>query len=87
MRFILSALIASQLLPGIAIAQNQPQLQPDQQQPECDPHYSGACIPVYETRADDVDCGEIEDRNFTVVTIGEDPHRLDGDKDGVACEG
>ncbi|MDV3347190.1 excalibur calcium-binding domain-containing protein [Leptothoe sp. LEGE 181152] len=22
-----------------------------------------------------------------MVTIGEDPHRLDGDKDGVACEG
>ncbi|MFG6095822.1 excalibur calcium-binding domain-containing protein [Leptothoe sp. ISB3NOV94-8A] len=21
------------------------------------------------------------------MTIGEDPHRLDGDKDGVACEG
>ncbi|NEZ65535.1 calcium-binding protein with excalibur domain protein, partial [Leptolyngbyaceae cyanobacterium CCMR0082] len=28
-----------------------------------------------------------EGRNFTVVTIGEDPHRLDGDKDGVGCEG
>ncbi|WP_348918293.1 excalibur calcium-binding domain-containing protein [Adonisia turfae] len=21
------------------------------------------------------------------MTIGEDPHRLDGDKDGVGCEG
>ncbi|MEL7507564.1 MAG: excalibur calcium-binding domain-containing protein [Cyanobacteria bacterium J06554_1] len=27
-----------------------------------------------------------EEKNFTVVTIGEDPHRLDGDKDGIACE-
>lgn len=54
---------------------------------DCDPHYSGACIPVYETRKDDVDCGEIENRNFTVVVIGEDPHRLDRDKDGVACKG
>ena len=56
------------------------------QQAECDPHYAGACIPVYRTEADDVDCSEIDDRNFTVVTIGEDPHRLDGDKDGIACE-
>ena len=44
---------------------------------ECDPHYSGACVPVYRTAADDVDCSDIDEKNFTVVTIGEDPHRLD----------
>ncbi|MEM9976226.1 MAG: excalibur calcium-binding domain-containing protein [Cyanobacteria bacterium P01_D01_bin.2] len=77
MNAILATLLALPLLPGVAIAQ---------QQSECDPHYSGACVPVYRTRADDVDCGDIEEKNFTVVTIGEDPHRLDGDKDGIACE-
>ena len=50
--------------------------------PECDPNYTGACIQPYEQG--DVDCGEIEDRNFQ--SIGSDPHRLDRDKDGVACE-
>ncbi|WP_228016444.1 excalibur calcium-binding domain-containing protein [Leptolyngbya ectocarpi] len=44
-----------------------------------------AC-PFIRTEADDVDCADIEEKNFTVVTIGEDPHRLDGDKDGIACE-
>jgi hypothetical protein len=29
---------------------------------------------------------DIEEKNFTVVEIGEDPHRLDGDNDGIACE-
>jgi len=49
-----------------------------------DPNYIGADIPLYESPADDVDCGEIEDRNF--LSIGSDPHRLDRDKDGLACE-
>ncbi|NEZ61985.1 calcium-binding protein with excalibur domain protein [Leptolyngbyaceae cyanobacterium CCMR0082] len=85
MKLTLATAISAQLLSGAVIAQTQTQQQPTQPA-ECDPHYEGACIPVYETRADDVDCGEIEDRNFAVVTIGEDPHRLDRDKDGVACE-
>ena len=76
MKIVLAALSIFPLFVGVAIAQES----------ECDPHYSGACIPVYRTAADDVDCGEIDDRNFTVVTIGEDPHRLDGDEDGIACE-
>lgn len=81
MKIVLAALTTFPLFVGVALAE------PLQEQPEeCDPHYSGACIPVYRTAADDVDCGEINDRNFTVVTIGEDPHRLDGDDDGIACE-
>ena len=76
MKTVLLTMTAFQLLMGVAIAQ----------EAECDPHYSGVCLPVYRTEADDVDCGEIEERNFTVVTIGEDPHRLDGDEDGIACE-
>ena len=76
MKTVLGVLIALLVFPSIAISQ----------QPECDPHYSGACVPVYRTEADDVDCSDIEEKNFTVVTIGEDPHRLDRDKDGIACE-
>lgn len=76
MKVTLAVLTAFQLLSGVAISQ----------EADCDPHYSGACVPVYRTEANDVDCGEIDDKNFTVVTIGEDPHRLDGDGDGIACE-
>ena len=76
MKIVLAVLTMFPLFVGVAIAQ----------EAECDPHYPGACIPVYRTAADAVDCGEIDDRNFTVVTIGEDPHRLDGDDDGIACE-
>ena len=76
MKIVLAALTMFQVFVGVAIAE----------EAECDPHYSGACVPVYRTEADDVDCADIEEKNFTVVTIGEDPHRLDGDKDGVACE-
>ena len=76
MKGLLAVLTTFQLFVGVAIAQ----------EAECDPHYSGACVPVYRTEADDVDCADIEEKNFTVVTIGEDPHRLDGDKDGIACE-
>lgn len=47
----------------------------------CDSNYSGVCIPVYPP---DLDCGDILERNFQ--SIGHDPHRLDGDHDGIACE-
>ena len=47
----------------------------------CDPNYAGACIALHPP---DVDCNEIPDRNFRVV--GEDVHRLDVDRDGIACE-
>ena len=73
---MLAVLIVLQLTTSVAISQ----------EADCDPHYSGACVPVYRSAADDVDCADIEENNFTVVTIGEDPHRLDGDQDGIACE-
>jgi len=31
-----------------------------------------------------LDCGEISHKNFRVV--GSDPHRFDGDGDGIGCE-
>ncbi len=39
---------------------------------------------VHRTATADLDCGEIPHRRFQV--IGADPHRFDGDKDGVGCE-
>ncbi|MEO0738526.1 MAG: excalibur calcium-binding domain-containing protein [Cyanobacteria bacterium J06649_12] len=76
MKIVLAVLSTFPVFMGVAISE----------EAECDPHYSGVCLPVYRTEADDVDCFEIDEKNFTVVTIGEDPHRLDGDKDGIACE-
>jgi hypothetical protein len=45
---------------------------------DCNPNYSG-CVP----NQYDVDCGELQS---PVRVIGTDVYRLDGDKDGIACE-
>lgn len=50
-------------------------------QSNCDPSYPDVCIPPYPP---DLDCGDIEYRNFKVLPP--DPHRFDGDKDGIGCE-
>jgi endonuclease YncB( thermonuclease family) len=47
----------------------------------CDPSYPTLCLPV---GMPDLDCGSIPARRFPVVAP--DPHRLDGDRDGVGCE-
>jgi micrococcal nuclease len=47
----------------------------------CDPSYAGVCIPP---PPPDLDCGDIRFRRFAVV--GSDPHRFDGDRDGIGCE-
>ena len=47
----------------------------------CDPSYPDVCIPP---SPPDLDCGEIQYRNFKVLPP--DPHRFDGDKDGIGCE-
>jgi len=47
----------------------------------CDPSYPDVCI---SPSPPDLDCGEIEFRNFKVLQP--DPHRFDGDKDGIGCE-
>jgi micrococcal nuclease len=47
----------------------------------CDPSYPTVCIP---SPPPDLDCADIPHRNFTVV--GADPHRFDGDGDGIGCE-
>ena len=47
----------------------------------CDPAYPDVCIPL---PPPDLDCGDIPHTNFTVLPP--DPHRFDGDEDGVGCE-
>lgn len=51
------------------------------QENNCDPSYPDVCIPVYPP---DLDCGEISFKRFKVLQP--DPHRFDGDKDGIGCE-
>lgn len=47
----------------------------------CDSAYPDVCIPP---PPPDLDCPEISYRNFRVLSP--DPHRFDGDHDGVGCE-
>ena len=51
---------------------------------KCDPNYSGGCVPPYPP---DLDCADIRALGIAPVrSIGSDPHRLDGDDDGIGCE-
>jgi hypothetical protein len=53
----------------------------------CDPNYSGACVPI----ASDVDCGGGSGNGpaylyGTATVVGVDIYGLDRDGDGIACE-
>ena len=48
---------------------------------DCDPSYPTVCIPP---PPPDLDCGDIDECGFEVT--GADPHHLDRDHDGTACE-
>jgi hypothetical protein len=50
---------------------------------DCDPSYPEDCIPLFPP---DVNCGDSGVPN-NVKVVPPDPHGLDGDKDGVGCEG
>jgi micrococcal nuclease len=51
---------------------------------KCDPNYAGGCVPP---PPPDLDCADIRARGIAPVrVIGSDPHRLDGDHDGLGCE-
>ncbi|CAJ1580304.1 hypothetical protein [[Mycobacterium] wendilense] len=55
--------------------------------PDCDPNYSGACVPI----ATDVDCAGGSGNGPEYVTgpvyvVGDDIYELDREGDGVACE-
>lgn len=65
---------------GIVAPQSQQSQQP-LRAGNCDPSYPDACIPP---SPPDLDCGDISARRFTVLQP--DPHRFDGDFDGVGCE-
>ncbi|UMG93548.1 thermonuclease family protein [Nocardioides sp. TF02-7] len=47
--------------------------------PGCEPGYK-PCVPVYPP---DVDCGDVAG---PITVTGSDPHGLDGEGDGIACE-
>jgi len=47
----------------------------------CDPSYPDVCIPPYPP---DLNCKDIPYTKFKVLPP--DPHRFDGDKDGIGCE-
>jgi micrococcal nuclease len=53
----------------------------------CDTHYAGACVPPYPP---DLNCADLRALGLSlpvqVVVIGQDPHELDRDEDGLGCE-
>jgi micrococcal nuclease len=50
----------------------------------CDPSYAGGCVPP---SPPDLDCADIRNLRIAPVrVVGGDPHRLDGDDDGLGCE-
>jgi hypothetical protein len=51
----------------------------------CAPSYPDVCIPP---PPPDLDCGQVSYRNFRVIysVPSPDPHRFDGDHDGIGCE-
>lgn len=57
----------------------EPQPDPEPSGGDCDPGYSG-CVPVFPP---DVNCPDVDG---PVTVTGSDPHGLDRDGDGVACE-
>jgi micrococcal nuclease len=49
-----------------------------------DPNYAGGCVPP---PPPDLDCADLERMGIHQVrVVGSDPHRFDGDHDGVGCE-
>ena len=48
---------------------------------KCDPSYPDFCLGI---NIPDLDCGEVTWRRFRVLPP--DPHRFDGDHDGMGCE-
>ena len=59
-------------------AASKPKPQPQQ---NCDPSYPDFCIPP---NSPDLNCADMPRRQFRVV--GNDPHGLDRDSDGIGCE-
>lgn len=58
-----------------------PKEEPKQTTSNCDPSYPDVCIP---SPPPDLDCKDVPYKKFNVLPP--DPHRFDGDKDGIGCE-
>ena len=54
-------------------------------QANCEPSYPDFCLAI---GTSDLDCGDVKWRRFTVLwnVANPDPHRFDGDADGLGCE-
>ena len=59
----------------------EPTTQQVQSENQCDSSYPDVCIPH---SPPDLDCADIEYSKFKVLQP--DPHRFDGDKNGIGCE-
>jgi endonuclease YncB( thermonuclease family) len=69
---------------AVATGRSGPPARAPQPTGDCDPDYSGGCVPPYPP---DLDCADIRARGIAPVrVVGSDPHRLDGDDDGFGCE-
>ncbi len=66
---------------GSRTAPAQPKPAPAPARGNCDPSYPDFCLTP---GIADLDCGDIRYRRFRVYQP--DPHRFDGDRDGVGCE-
>lgn len=69
------------------VVQPPPPASPLTVQPECDPNYSGACVPI----ASDVDCAGGSGNGPAYVqgpvnVVGTDIYGLDRDGNGVGCQ-
>jgi len=53
----------------------------EEQFDDCDSSYPDVCIA---SPPPDLDCGDISDKKFTVLSP--DPHGFDRDGDGIGCE-
>ena len=51
---------------------------------QCDPNYTGACVPPYPPDLDCADLGALG-LPLPVSVVGGDPHALDPDGDGLGC--
>jgi micrococcal nuclease len=80
-----SARRAGRGLWAVSVASPTPGIVPLVPQADCEPSYPDFCLAVGTA---DLDCGDVEWRRFTVLwnLPNPDPHRFDGNADGVGCE-
>jgi micrococcal nuclease len=79
-RFKLAYLVLIPLSAALVVALTHPS-SPALAQNNCSSAYPDICIAP---PPPDLDCVDISQRNFRV--LAPDPHKFDGDKDGIGCE-